>query len=86
MNMTRTEFYEKYGDVEVAFSSYYKFSFAFSAELPDGSLLSCEVGGNSEDIYRFDVVAGVRVRLLDLQPFYGLVKKDGETVDEFYDY
>jgi hypothetical protein len=34
--MTRAEFYAKYGDVEVTFSSYYKFTFTYAATLPDG--------------------------------------------------
>lgn len=54
--MTRQEFYKKYGSVRVKFKSYYKYSFNFVGELPDGSTLSCDYGGSVNDIYKFSVV------------------------------
>lgn len=84
--MTRQEFYEKYGDVLVTFSSYWKYSFGFSAALPDGSAISVSVGGHADDIYRFEVTAGLPVRVADLEPYGGCVRKDGKEICSFYDY
>ena len=84
--MTRQEFYEKYGEVIVKYSSYYKYSFTYKATLPDGSLLTCEYGGNSDEIYRFDSCADHELTLEKLEPFAGSVYKDKIVVDEFYDY
>lgn len=84
--ITRAEFYEKYGDVEVTFSHYYKFTFSFSGDASDGSRVCVDVGGNSDDIYRFDVSAGDAQTVLSLRPYCGRVTKDGEEVESFYDY
>jgi len=55
--MTRKEFYEKYGDVKVKFSSYYKYTFTYTGTLPDGGRISVDYGANADDIYRFEVGA-----------------------------
>lgn len=84
--MTRNEFYEKYGDVIVKFSSYYKYTFYYSATLPDGSTISVGYGGNSDDIYRFEVANNEEVSVNSLYPFEGTVYKDGERIEGFFDY
>lgn len=84
--MTREEFYEKYGDVKVRFSHYYKFTFTFAAVLPDGNKLTCDFGGNANDIYRYDVDATVEVSIASLEPYAGSVFRDGKEVEGFYDY
>jgi hypothetical protein len=53
--MTRFEVLEKYGDLPLRFSSYYKYSFTFSGIAPDGAKISADVGGDASDIYRLDV-------------------------------
>ena len=57
VNLTRAQFEEKYGQVRVKFSSYYKYVFTFKAELPNGDMLYVSVGGDSSDIYRLEVTA-----------------------------
>lgn len=85
--MTRQEFYEKYGNVKVKFSSYYKYTFAFNAVLPDGGIITCECGGNHDDIYRFEVAAGAEDTIRSLEPYAGTAySKDGVKTDSFYDY
>lgn len=85
--MTREEFYEKYGDVKVKFSSYYKYTFTYTGNLPDGGRISVNWGGNSDDIYRFDVDADSEETISILYPYAGTVyDKDGKVIDEFYDY
>ena len=84
--MTRTEFYEKYGDVEVTFSSYYKFSFKYSASLPNGQRLVVGYGGNSDEIYRHEVSAGSNETVSRLGPYMGYVYAGSEEIEGFYDY
>jgi hypothetical protein len=84
--MTRQEFYEKYGDVEVTFSHYYKYTFTYTADLPGGGNLSCDYGGNHDEIYRFDMSATDKEKIKDLEPYAGRVYIDGDEVDSFYDY
>jgi hypothetical protein len=53
--LTRAQFNERYEEVLVRFSSYYKFRFQFVAELEGGRRLVVGVGGDSDDIYRLSV-------------------------------
>jgi hypothetical protein len=79
--MMRNEFYEKYGDVRVTFSSYYKYTFTFTGTTPEGKSLSVECGGDSDEIYQFEVSADDPARVKDLYPYAGVC---GE--DNFYDF
>ena len=78
--MTRQEFYDKYKDVDFYFSSYYKYTFTFIGEY-EGKTVFVGVGGNSDEIYRFEVGKDSRENILELQPYEGTC---GE--DEFYDF
>lgn len=84
--MTRQEFYEKYGEVIVEFAMYYKFTFSYTAKLPDGSSILVRVGGNSDDIYRMEVCTGDKIKIKDLMPYAGSVFKENVEIEEFYDY
>lgn len=48
--MTTQEFYHKYGDEIVLFSSYWKYEFSF-----EGDNVSLTIGGDAGEIYKFDV-------------------------------
>jgi len=77
-SITATDFYRKYGDVKVTFSSYYKFMFTFEGKTPQGKKIKFMVGGISDDIYRFEVTTEpVLVRsLVEVECFY-LPSDDG---------
>ena len=88
-NLTRQEFMEKYGQVIVEFSDYYKFTFRYVnvRMASEGGTISVEFGGNAEDIYRHDLSSNERIKVVDLEPFSGTVRDaGGNVVDEFYDY
>jgi len=53
--MTVEQVNEKFRDAKVKFSSYYKYTFNFEGKTEDGFKIQCSFGGDSEDIYRFDV-------------------------------
>lgn len=84
--MTRAEFYAKYGDVEVMLISYYKFTFTYAATLPDGKQLVVGFGGNSDEIYRHEVVTNRAEKVSSLEPYTGTVYEGTEEVEGFYDY
>jgi hypothetical protein len=89
VRMSREEFYDKYGSVQVAFISYYKFTFTYAATLPDGKQLTVSYGGNSDQIYRHEVSPDRVETVRELQPYSGAVY-DGpdyeNEVEWFYDY
>jgi hypothetical protein len=84
--ITRDEFYEKYGDVEVTFSSYYKYTFEYAATLDDGKRIVVSYGGNSDEIYRHEVSSGSTEIISALGPYAGDVYECGECIEGFYDY
>lgn len=84
--ITRAEFYEKYGEIEVKFSSYYKYTFYYEGVLPDGRSITVGYGGNSAEIYRREVFANTVKTINVLQPYTGAVYDGGKEVEHFYDY
>ena len=83
--MTRDEFYKKYGSVKVKFSSYFEYTFTYTADLPDGKRLFCGYGGNSDDIYRHEVNADGEETVSGLQPYEGSIYENDKYVEGFYD-
>lgn len=51
--MKVTEVVGKYGDVELKFYSYYKYTFRFVGIAPDGKKIIWDYGGDSADIYKY---------------------------------
>ena len=88
--LTREEFYEKYGKCVVKFSDYYKYTFTyigiFTLENGDEVRVVVNYGGNSDQIYKHSVFNNDSKVLEVLQPYSGEVYKDGKVVDSFYDY
>jgi hypothetical protein len=84
-DMTALEFITEYGDVDVTFSYYYKYTFTYSATLPDGKILKVQYGGNSDQIYRHEVDT-LSVKVRHLGPFAGSVYEGDDEVESFYDY
>ena len=76
------EFVELYGDAKVVFTSYYKYSFSFRGEF-NGKQIYANVGGNADDIYRFEVNAEKEVLIKDLEINYAEVREGDVVVSEF---
>lgn len=50
------EVVEKYGDLKVTFSSYYKYLFTFVGKMGGGGRISVSVGGGgADDIYKTEI-------------------------------
>jgi hypothetical protein len=86
-NMTKKEFYEKYGFVPVKFSNYDKYIFAYYGEIPNNKFIICLFGGNEESIYSHIVIADEYIYLKDIDFYYGCVCDDNadEVIDGFYE-
>ncbi len=52
--ITREQATERYGNVDVTFSHYYKYRFSFRGSF-GGKELFVDVGGDRDNIYRFEV-------------------------------
>ena len=83
-NLNEKEFLELYGEAKVVFTSYYKYSFSFIGEF-NGKSIYVSVGGNADDIYRFDVDAGKEYAVKQLGISYAEVKEGETTIAEFTD-
>lgn len=85
--MNKQEFIEKYGEIEVTFSSYFKYVFYFRAILPNDHDLLVYIGGKPEYIYRTEV-NGNPIKIVDLDAEAGLemgtiTDNEGETIDSY---
>jgi hypothetical protein len=79
--LTEEQFNDVYGESEVVFAHYYKYSFLFVGEL-EGKSINIMVGGNSDDIYRFDVEPNKKYKVKELGFNYATVKDGDETIVE----
>ena len=76
--LTYSELIEKYGDVELKFESYYKYSFTYRGQTKDYSQLSVYIESNKDSIYRLCLNDTV---IFSHLPKHNLVVKiDGLTV------
>lgn len=73
--LTYEEMEEKYGEVDVVFTSYYKYSFTFRNE---DMKLTVIAGGTADDVYRFTVVAGEQYKVMGLPISYAYL--NGELI------
>ena len=80
--MTLEQVKEKYGNVKLKFSDYYKYSFNFTGTAPDGEHVYASIGGGTCDLYRCEVRADEEETIATLSPNYLAIVKDGETIFE----
>lgn len=83
--METKEVIELYGDLPLKFSSYYKYSFTYEANAPDGTTVWASYGGCADDIYRHEVKAGdtITLRAGDQWNCAG-VYRDGKSIWSTY--
>jgi len=87
MKYTQEEVIEKFGEIELSFEDYYKYSFGFNYknEILD---IHGSFGGDSNDIYRYNVSFDKKVRIKDfaIELNYLRIIENGEIVFEYSDY
>jgi len=85
-DITKDEFIDKYGEIIVQFRSYYKYSFTYEGELKNGDSIMARIGGDSDDIYRIEVVNNETSTIASLDPISAGIYRDGSEICGFYDY
>ncbi len=85
--MTDDEFNEKYGDIWVHFTSYYKYVFRYVGDGFDGETITVGYGGNHDDIYRHEVTSCDKQKIGTWSDWSEVhVIKDGVTLYHKYNY
>lgn len=89
--ITREQFVERFGHIQVQFSSYYKFEFTFcgvgrDSETGEEVAVLVSLGGSSDAIYRQDITADEVLRVEHGDWFKGSANVPSEGEVEFYDY
>ncbi len=84
--MTYDEIMDKWGDVELKFTRYYKYVFYYTGETPDGYHITAGYGGDSSEIYRHEVVNGEVQKLQIIFPFEISVYKNSVEVASYCNY
>jgi len=74
--MKKEELFEKYGNVKMKFTSYYKYAFMYKGTTEDGNAVIASVGGNSDDIYKLSVDVNEEINLSDLDVKWVDIKND----------
>ena len=82
--MTGEQVQEKFGNVLLKFSNYYKYTFTFTGRTDDGYKITCWYGGSSDEIYRYDVNAESEYSLGDLDGWSAVKVEDSEDKEVFY--
>ena len=86
MEQTLNTIKEKYGDVGLKFSGYYKYRFGFTGKADDGCDIYVSVGGVADDIYELDVDANSKETINSLSPNYISITKNGKEIFEWRNY
>jgi len=77
--LTEEQAEELYGEVPLLFDSYYKFSFTFVGDAPDGAHIVLSYGCESDDVYRYTVERD-KPDYLKNGFTYLQITKDGELI------
>lgn len=85
--LTAQEATEKYGDIPLKFSRYYKYVFSFFGERGDIHI-HADFGGSSDDIYRYEIDADAPKYLADIEANWHSVNitDAGDKVFDYYDF
>ena len=81
--LTKEQMLEKYGDVKVKFTSYYKHNFSYQGAV-NGLIVVCQYCGGG-DIYRHEVSADDEEAIKYLEPDSVNVYKEGDLIESYYD-
>ena len=65
--MSREEVLDKYGDIQLKFSYYYKYTFIYKAVTDVGTIIIAYVGGCGDEIYRMDLSPKENISALETE-------------------
>ena len=76
---------EKYGNIKVKFTYYYKYTFIYTSTIGDLKI-SVYIGGDSSDIYKIEVNPENFESLITLNPYHVEVRDNlGNLIEEYDD-
>ncbi len=82
--ISKEKFVALYGNVKLKFVSYWKYTFSFTGVAESGDQVTIDYGGNSDNIYRFDVTADKEITLKEFHENegfdFGSSYKDGQEL------
>ena len=81
--MSKKEMLEKYGDVDMIFYGYCKYTFTYIGFTDKGLKVVARAGGTPSSIYEDEVMAGISDKLRDLLAYEVYVWKGDTLVEEF---
>lgn len=83
--LTVEEVNEKFKDFLLQFAHYYKYTFTFIGYSEDGEYkVTCQYGGDTHSIYRYDVHSGVNVKFNSIEDWNWIrIEFKGEEVFNF---
>lgn len=84
--VSRETILAKYGDVELFFTSYYKYSFGFQGVADDGLQVYMCIGSSSGDIYRLSVSRDEPKKLKDMRWDFARVSDGDRVIWDDYGY
>ena len=84
--ITEEKLLDLYGETKLKFVYYYKYSFMFAGITDSGEKVTAYVGGNINDIYKFEVNVGEDVKLIELGATTIFIEKDGEKIASWHDW
>lgn len=87
INLTEEEMFEKYGDIELNFSHYHKYTFTYVGDDCHGKTFSALIGGNSDEVYNLEVSCDDVQSIRALYPFYLDVRDalTGEVIECYHE-
>jgi len=83
--MTKEDILKKYGNVELKFRHYYKYTFMFKGETPEGEVVYANVGGAADEIYRLDLDYNETGTISNLEPCTISVMKGSKVIADWHE-
>jgi len=83
--LTDEDVLERYGEIDLTFTSYYKYVFSYIGSAPAGVTIHADYGGDADDIYRHAVGNNDKQKVgLPSESWNRLVIKKGDEI--IYEY
>ncbi len=78
--MTKQEILEKYGKINLKFTTYFKYEFYFLGVTENGTQIYTSIGGCSSEIYNLDVSSDAKETLISLETQWVIITLNGKEI------
>jgi len=83
LEMTKEQILDKYGEVVLKFTNYFKYEFYFLGVTENGTQIFTSIGGTSCSIYNIDVSSDAKETLLSLEPEWVSITFKGKELASY---